>query len=397
MLLDFQNKSRPLHTASVDKPKNATFLGINHGLISFEKEAYKGKAKPPPTRVTLLRPLQAGWVSAPYKQGQKLRGPKLSEMCAGGIRFFAYEKVTNNMEKGPRCDDISYELHPGDTLNLWIDEKRLDEVKRDLPEDILKIEPFTVCIVTISPKNSDGTAQGKGCKISAIRPCGFTLYSCMPDLEAFPLSLADARTQALKEQQARPFVTSDLNPAESLFHIYCDRKAYIHEHEELDDAMVTLVNTGIEPVDIPIKTLLQYTNCSRKDQACSLLELAIASSALQLLVFNSDYWKTATGSHLRAIPIIDTELLLQSITPALVGTQTCFNTEHTMMVDDINYQIQIHVDQVVSLSRNSVHSSLTQMHRSPPRSPKAPRRPRPTLCSRRPRWSSNAPTRSASP
>lgn len=400
-MLDFQSKSRPLHTATVDRPKNATFLGINHGLISFEKEAYKGKPKPPPTRVTLLRPLQAGWASAPYKQGQKLRGSRLYEPINGGIKFFAFEKVSNNMEKGPRSDDVSYEIHVGDTLNMWLDEKRLDEVKRDMLDDtILKIDPFTVCVVTICTRNIEGAGKGRGCKIASLRPCDFTLYSCVQDLDTFPTTLADARTQALKNQQAWPQIAEELNPTESLFRIQCDQKAYIHEAEGAPDAeMVTLVNTGIDPVDIPLPVLLRYTNCTRKEQACSLLDIAIASSALQLVVFNSEYWKTATTSHLRAVPLIDTEVLLQCVQPALVGTQTCFNTPYSMTVDDVNYQIQIHIDPVAHPSPLPafVFTLTRSPLRSPPPSAPGPRPRAPTLCSRTSRPSSSAPTSSASP
>ena len=131
---------------------------------------------------------------------------------------------------------------------------------------------------------------------------------------------------------------------EPAFHLHVSHKAYIHDPEDQESTVVTLVNSGTEPVDIPVQTLLHYTNCTKKDQACSLLEMAIANSALQLLVIGNDFWKTATTSSLRGIPIINTEILLQSIIPALVGEQTCFQTQNTTTVDDVTYSIQIHVD-----------------------------------------------------
>lgn len=108
--------------------------------------------------------------------------------------------------------------------------------------------------------------------------------------------------------------------------------------------MVTIVNSGTDPIDIPIATLLQYTNCTQKDQACSLLEMAIATSSLQMLVMSNDNWKTATASMLRGVPIINTETLLHHVIPTQVGEKTCFPTSSTTLIDDVTYSIQIHVD-----------------------------------------------------
>jgi len=151
----------------------------------------------------------------------------------------------------------------------------------------------------------------------------------------------------LKYQQAQPHIANDLITDEPVFHIFSHHKAYIHDEVEgqiPDQEMITLVNSGTEPIDIPVSTLLQYTNSTRKDWACSLLELAIANNALQLLVVSNDYWKTATHSSLRGIPLVNTDILLQSIIPALVGTQMSFPTPNTTTIEDITYFIHIHVD-----------------------------------------------------
>jgi hypothetical protein len=182
MILDFETKSRPAQIVSTRDEKNAKFLAINHSPISFDREAYKGK-KPTPTRFTLLRPISSGWSSAPYKKNQKgVRTSKLSEMAGGpqpAVRFYSFQKVSNNMEKGPRCDDISFELRAGNVLNFWLDEKRLDDVKRIIDKDITKIDPFTVCEIQISPNNNEAVGKGYGCKIATIKICDFTLYSCV--------------------------------------------------------------------------------------------------------------------------------------------------------------------------------------------------------------------------
>jgi hypothetical protein len=351
-MLDFKTKSRPCFTAAINESKNPKFLAINHNAISFDKETYKGNKKIP-TRFTVIRPLAAGWGGAPYKQNQKNVGSKkLSEFTLRGLegegpmmKMYAFEKTSNNMEKGPRCDDMSFEIHTGNTFNFWLDEKRLgeDSLKRSI-NGLERIEAMTVCEIVITSKNSDGASKGTGCKITEVRPCAFTMYSCMDDVERFPSTIADARAAQLKQQQAQPLIERDLIPEEASFHIYASPKAFIQEEEPGTEDVVRLVNSGADPIDIPIHILLHYTNTTRKDWACSLLEMAIANGALQLFVINNDFWKNATHSALRAIPLINTETLLHSVVPSLLGAQTNFITPNTTTIEDVTYNIQIQID-----------------------------------------------------
>ena len=351
IMLDFKTKTRPCFTAAVNESKNPKFLAINHNAISFDKKTYQGNKKIP-TRFTIIRPLAAGWAAAPYRQNQKSVGAKrLSDLTKGNtngpvMRMFSFEKSSNNMEKGPRCDDVSFEIQTGNTFNFWLDEKRLgdDSLKRSI-NGIERIEALTVCEIMITSKNSEGAAKGSSCKITEIRPCSFTLHSCMEDVERFPSNLADARSLQLKVQQHQPLIARDLVPEEASFHIFASPKAFIQEEEHGVEDVVRLVNTGADPIDIPIPILLHYTNCTNKDWACSLLEMAIANNALQLFVLNNDFWKNATHSALRAVPLINTDILLQSIVPSLVGTQSDFVTPNTTTIDDITYNIQIRIDQ----------------------------------------------------
>jgi hypothetical protein len=351
-MLDFKTKTRPSFTAAVKESKNPTFIAINHNDISFEKDTYKGNKKIP-TRFTVIRPLAAGWGAAPYKQNQKSVGSKkLSDLTKGPddqgavMKMFSFEKVSSNMEKGPRCDDTSFEIVTGNTFNFWLDEKRLDDNSlKQAINGIDRIEALTVCEIQITSKNSEGAAKGSGCKISIARPCPFTLYSCMDDVERFPSNLADARSTQLRVQQSQPLIARDLVPEEASFHFFVSQKAFIQEEEQGCEDVVRIVNSGADPIDIPVPILLRYTNTTRKDWACSLLEMAIANGALQLFVINNDFWKNATHSALRAIPLINTEILLQSIVPSLVGPQTDFITPNTTTIDDITYNIQIHIDQ----------------------------------------------------
>jgi len=130
-MLDFKTKARPSFTAALNESKNPKFLAINHNAVSFEKDTYKGNKKIP-TRFTIIKPLAAGWGSAPYKQNTKNVGAKkLSDLTKGTegpmMKMYSFEMVSNNMEKGPRCDDLSFEIAAGNTFNFWLDEKHLDD------------------------------------------------------------------------------------------------------------------------------------------------------------------------------------------------------------------------------------------------------------------------------
>ncbi|MFZ4860305.1 MAG: hypothetical protein ACOYL3_28430 [Desulfuromonadaceae bacterium] len=346
---DFRIKTRAANTACLNELKNSKFLAINHTSITFEKDAYKGN-KRIPTRFTLIRPLSTGWGAAPYKQNTKSIGAKkLSELNFLGaqpvMKMWSFEKVSSNMEKGPRVDDINWELRAGNTLIFWLDEQRVREIREK--QNIEKIEAFTVCEVQISTRNTDSVAKGSGVKIVEIKPCNFSLYSCIADLDNFAPTLADARTQELKAQQTFPQIARDLVPENPAFHVHVHHKAFFNDDDTDETGFVRLLNWGgSDTIDIPLCALAKYTNLdpTHKLTACNLLEIAIATNALQLLVFSNDFWRSPTESHLRAIPIINTENLLHSVIPALIGTQTTFQTPHDITIDETTYHIQIHVD-----------------------------------------------------
>ena len=346
---DFRTKTRVMNTASLNESKNSKFIAINHTNITFEKEAYKGNKKIP-TRFTIIRPLSTGWGAAPYKQNTKTIGAKkLSELSYMGtqpvMKMWGFEKVPSNMEKGPRVDDANWELRAGNTLMYWLDEQRVREIREK--QSIEKIDAFTICEIQISTRNTESIAKGSGVKITEIKPCNYSLYSCIADLDHFSPTLADARTQELKTQQTYPHIARDLVPENPAFHVVVHHKAYFNDDDTNETGYVRLLNWGgSDTIDIPLCALAKYTNLdpTHKLTACNLLEIAIATNALQLLVFNNDFWRSPTESHLRGIPIINTENLLHSVIPALIGTQTTFQTPYDITIDDTTFHIQIHID-----------------------------------------------------
>jgi hypothetical protein len=348
---DFRTKTRAVNTASTADAKNAKFLAINQTAISFEKDIYKGNKKIP-TRFTLIRPLSTGWGAAPYKQNSKVIGAKrLSELTYQGaqhqpvLKMYSFEKVPSNMEKGPRVDDINWELKAGNTLVFWLDEQRVREIREK--QNIEKIDAFTVCEIQIAARNTESVAKNSGAKIVEIRPCNFSLYSCLDDLSHFAPTLADARSQELRTQQLFPQIAKDLVPENPAFHVHVHHKAFFNDEHTAETGFVRLLNWGgSDTIDIHLDTLAKYTNLdpTYKLTACNLLEIAIATNSLQLMVFSNDFWRSPTESHLRAIPIINPESLFNSVIPSLIGTQTTFQTPYDITIDDTTFHIQIQID-----------------------------------------------------
>jgi hypothetical protein len=265
---DFRLKSRPIFNASLEELKNAKFLAINHTAVSFDKDTYKGNKKIP-HRFTIIRPLAVGWGAAPYKQNTKAIGAKrLSELANTSdgpvMRMWSFEKSASNMEKGVRIDDMTWELKTGNTLMFWLDEARVREVRDKLHVD--RIEEFTICEIQIAAKNNESATKGSGAKIVDIKPCDFSLYSCMNDLDRFQSSLADARMQELRIQQTFPLIARDLVPEQVVFHTFVHHKAIINDDiPGAEFPMVQIANWGSgEIIDIPISVLLKYTNHTSK-------------------------------------------------------------------------------------------------------------------------------------
>ena len=348
---DFRTKLRAMNTAPTADAKNAKFLAINQTPITFDKEVYKGNKKIP-TRFTLIRPLSTGWGAAPYKQNTKIVGAKrLTELTYQGadhqpvMKMYSFEKVTSNMEKGPRVDDINWELRTGNTMVFWLDDQRAREIREK--QSIEKIDAFTVCEIQVASRNTESVGKGSGAKIVEVKPCNFSLYSCMQDLDRFAPTLADARTQELMAQQQFPQIAKDLVPENPAFHVHVHHKAFFNDEHTAENGYVRLLNWGgSDTIDIPLETLARYTNLDTayKLTACNLLEIAIATNSLQLLVFSNDFWRSPTESHLRAVPVINPESLFNSVIPSLIGTQTTFQTPYEITIDDTAFNIQIHID-----------------------------------------------------
>ena len=329
-------KNRSCFTASLQETKNSRFLAINHTDVPCDAAAL-ASGKPMPVRFTLLRPLSAGFSSSPYKSPgvsrkvvQDPNAKKLSELkytttTVGNsqpvMELYAFAKV-GTMDKGLRNDGLKTTLVAGDTLTMWLDEARLKEQGGKFSDPIVPsgmtcIPAFTVCELTISSRNEERASEGSGVKLMSVKPASFSLYSCMNDVAFLPASLAQARTEAILRKDASPTLTKELDVKDTPFWFHVSKDTVVDDSMVEQTGMVALHNTGdsgTPTIEIPVDVLLRYKNTTRADWACPFLEMAIACASLSVLVFSSDWWTKNGGSGFRAVPLINVEGLLASLT-----------------------------------------------------------------------------------
>lgn len=294
-------KSRASFTGSTSDGKNAKFLAMNHEKISMDLEGKKTVVH----RFTILRPLSAGFATAPYKLKSQKRDPDakaLSELRYGTqpiMTMWAFKKQGSPGNKGPRSD-LCWNLQAGNTIKLWLDEER---VKDEELTGHREIPALTVCEISVASKNEDSVRNGWCLKITSVRPAGFSLHSMTADLQCLCGSVGEARAREMAALAAQPCLEKELETQSVMFALKVRKEAQLDE----TGGTLQLVNLGdLHHVELPTEQVLSATNCKKMEWACALLEVAIAAGALTVVVVANDFWKGGP----RGVPIIDAEALL---------------------------------------------------------------------------------------
>ena len=384
-------KTRASFTGSITDGKNARFLAICHDVVPCDPANLRRPGKPMAVAFTIVRPLSAGFTSVPYKQGVKQDGPtkKISELTVVrdemGFRqpvmhMWSFKKTTNNKEKGARCDTVEWSLEAGSTILLWLREEDMAKAAAEraagklgkysetiVPENMLQIDAFTLCEISIKSRNEDQARSGKGLAIASVRPAPFTLYSCIGDLAFLSPTLTDAREKQMGMLEKFPAINQELNVKDIPFWTTVRRDAVLDDSDAETMQLVRLTGPCADPsvpqVDILVETLLKYTNTTRVDWACALLDMAITAGALSLVVFSSEYWTKNGECGFRAIPLVNVEVLLSALVPTAAMEEKIqlrdgplcaafTNPEHTVTVDGVEYAVQV----VFSLESEGVHT-----------------------------------------
>jgi hypothetical protein len=301
--------------------KSPTFLAINHTDVPCHSDALKKNGKATATRFTILRPLSAGFSVAPFKFKDKKRDPDaklLSELAyvrteagamAPAISMWSYARV-GKADKGPRSD-VTWSLQAGNTIVLWVDEERLTQEASEplLPPGVDAIPAFTLCVIGVQSKAMESVTNGSAVKIATVRPVGFSLHSLGSDLGLLVGDMAGARVREMEYRDKYPMLLKDLEVKDVPFVAPVSRGAVV-EHGEGGVVLANWGDPSLPQVEIPTDVLLRYTNSTRLDWACALLDVAISAGALSVMVFTSEFYK---GTGTRAVPLIDAEALLGAV------------------------------------------------------------------------------------
>lgn len=385
-------KTRAAFTGSISEGKNARFLAICHDVVPCDPAHLRRPGKPMAVAFTIVRPLSAGFTSVPYKQGVKQDAvtKKISELTVVkddmGARqpvmsMWSFKKTSNNKDKGTRCDDIQWRLEAGNTILLWLREEDMTKIALDraagklgkyaetiVPENMVQIDAFTLCEISIKSRNEDQAREGKGIAIASVKPAPFSLYSCVGDLQFFDPTLGEARERQMAYLERYPAIGRELNVKDIPVWTRVRRDAVLDDGDADTMQLVRLSapcdDPSVPQVDILVETLLKYTNTTSVSWACALLDMAITAGALSLMVFSSEYWTKNGECGFRAIPIVDVDVLLGALAPTAVASAehvqlsngplcAVFNNpEHTVAVDGIEYVVQV----LVSLAPEGVHT-----------------------------------------
>lgn len=293
--------------------KNPKFLALNHETISRDLQGKKTMAH----RFTILRPVSAGFASAPYKLKSSKRDPDakvLSEVHHGedgraAMTMWSFKKQGTPGNKGPRSD-LNWTLQIGNTIKMWLDEDRAKDgelLAADVPA-------FTVCEISVASKNEDSVQGGWCIRITTVRPVEFSLHSMTRDFQLLCSNLGEARAREMTVKARQPLLEKELESQAVAFWAPVRREAQIDEA----GGSVKLVNWGEGfPVELPTEALMSATNCRRVDWACAMLEVAIAAGAASVLVISNEFWKGGP----RGVPVICAETLLCGIAgPGIYAT-----------------------------------------------------------------------------
>jgi hypothetical protein len=320
--------------------RNAKFLAINHVAIPCRQEDLGDKAVP--ISLTFLRALNAGYGVAPFARNMKkgTETKKLFEMIPGdastspaianAMRLWAYEK--KSMARGPRCDDMPFEVHVGDTIVYFVSPQTFEGMKMDdptsntnaLPVDISVIPEMSLLEITISAKNRDSCLAGSGVRVVTIRLAdpSISLYSLLQtDLPFLPKSQKEYQSLVTMRREKFPMLVRDLEEGKAGFFLdKCPVTTFINDDNLAagNSNMVQLVlGTGVlddgDFIDISVDSLLKYTNTNNVKHACALIECAAALGALRMFVAFNPFWGRKGASSYRGVTLIDSGVFFTSL------------------------------------------------------------------------------------
>lgn len=313
----FSTRTRKGFTGSVGRTQGASFIMMNAKAIPCTPAGFEGGRDVYVGNFAVVGVHAEGLARAPFKYNDKSKTKKetkpLTAMAAdGGMQFWSY--VKKGSDKGDRMEDLTWSIRPGSTFKFFF---RGEDCGKVFPIGLESIPAHTLCEVVLVPKSSEPCAEGWGFNVRTVRPSTLSLYSYIDNLSSFSPTREEARRAMLiMADQQQPIRRIIDNESPCFSPVYVSVSAYTQHVPESSLVKIwkLVENDPSSCVDMDESTLLKYTNSTTVEAAMRLLEIAIACSALRILVFTSEFRaKTAGLAECFGVPVIDTEKLFACV------------------------------------------------------------------------------------
>ena len=253
------------------------------------------------------------------------------------------------MNRGPRCGGVAdptdvskyspplANLTTGDTFVFFVNAITFSGsgATPTLPADTDYIPAFTVVELLIAPRHIDSALSGRIINVKSMRESKTPMdavLQCGVQNVGLPFSVEESQRRATERKDLYPALQKDLEGEKACFIVEGNKltSAYMGDIPvaEVDNGSETnlaaLANppqfikicvgniTGLSEcdyIDVKLELMKKQTNTVSIEHACALLDVAFSMGAVNLVVMYDPRWSNS-GSCYRAVPVIDTEVLL---------------------------------------------------------------------------------------
>lgn len=295
---------------------------------------------------TVLAIAKVGFMRAPYKKPSAKQGKapakdksldaraqpllEVDQVSQSGgevlsVRLYNFVKANSNFDRGDR-DEAYSTVRVGQMLTFALTEYTFgsDGDRRVFPEEVRGVLPAgTVVELVLNPSHNN--SNGYGCKFSRARALPQSLYSYMTPgaLEALPRTAAEAQQFGKAQGEQNPALANCLERGRYAFYCNINPLARVVDiREDLEFLRIECPrgggNTpapGVTAIDVPFADLMRFTNTPFLTPARTLVDLAIAAGALNMLVVHDEYFnkqEPALGTF-RGVPLVDAAAFLAPV------------------------------------------------------------------------------------
>ena len=253
------------------------------------------------------------------------------------------------MNRGPRVggvkdpEDTSTTTPPlavistGDTFVFFVNSITFSGsgVTPLMPADRDWLSAFSVVELLIAPRHIDSALGGRILNVKCIRPSTIHIDSFFQsgvDNVGLPFTAEEGGRRSTERRELYPALSKDLEPEKTVFlvkgstltHAYMGEIPVEEKEHGPDTDMALLANpqeyvkvcvgnmsslSQCDYIDIKMDLIKTQTNTLSVEHGCAFLDVAFALGAVNLVVFFDTRW-SSRGSCYRAIPVIDTNILL---------------------------------------------------------------------------------------